>query len=193
MGKRKSVRTKATATRQPTMAPSLHHPPPDVMEEVHAEELTKREQTRKAGLGLTKPQGNIGKASKKKDKRKQKRTNLLQKLQATELIKEKEKKAAQEQGAPLSSVSDLLSALMQRETSNSSERHKADTTARLTTHKKTKIMTSEVEQFKNVLAHPAFQRDPMAAIKEHLSNKVAFMNTSSRQQNRSNKGKGKKK
>jgi hypothetical protein len=33
----------------------------------------------------------------------------------------------------------------------------------------------ELEQFKNVLAHPVFQTDPMAAITEHVKNSVVIL------------------
>eukprot|EP00761_Pharyngomonas_kirbyi_P014352 gb/GECH01014382.1/.p1 GENE.gb/GECH01014382.1/~~gb/GECH01014382.1/.p1 ORF type:complete len:286 (+),score=77.36 gb/GECH01014382.1/:1-858(+) len=41
---------------------------------------------------------------------------------------------------------------------------------KMTSDKKKHIVTSEVNQFKNVLQDPSFQNNPLSAIKEHVSN-----------------------
>jgi len=88
-----------------------------------------------------------------------------------------------EQPLQLSSLSDLLSTLLEKEQTKAKPDNKFTKQARsdlmfalpplsryvllIHIHRK-----KEVEQFKNVVAHPAFKNSPMATIREHLSNKV---------------------
>jgi hypothetical protein len=44
----------------------------------------------------------------------------------------------------------------------------------MTTERRQKIAKQEVEQFKNVLAHPAFKNNALATITEHLTNRFDY-------------------
>lgn len=131
----------------------------------------------KAAVGLSSagPTGIIKK--KKVEKRKEKHEKLVQKLQAAaDLTKKKEvemKQKAQVGTLGMSSLSELLDSLMEKE-----QAMQAQTKNKKMDNKmKQKLAVTELEQFKNVLAHPAFQNDPLAIIKEHLKNKVAAVNS----------------
>jgi len=65
----------------------------------------------------------------------------------------------------------------------------------MTTEKKKEITKVELEQFKNVLSHPAFQSNPVGAITEHLKNSVALMQKKHNEETvkKTNKNKNKKK
>jgi len=117
------------------------------------------------------------KKKNKAEKRKDKHEKLVLKLQAAaELTKKKEKEekqTAQVGTLGMSSLSQLLESLMEKEQAV----HASTKNKKVDTKMKQQMASTELEQFKNVLAHPAFQNDPMGIIKEHLKNKIAAVNS----------------
>eukprot|EP01089_Gocevia_fonbrunei_P009226 TRINITY_DN2128_c0_g1_i1.p1 TRINITY_DN2128_c0_g1~~TRINITY_DN2128_c0_g1_i1.p1 ORF type:complete len:168 (-),score=37.56 TRINITY_DN2128_c0_g1_i1:25-528(-) len=112
----------------------------------------------------TKPQKKIQK--KKKDKRREKKDKLKQKI--TQELQMKSTLAPDT--TPVENLDHLLSKLQKSE-----QTFKAKSQRKITPGAKKQIEKTELVQFKNVLAHPAFQSDPMKAIKEHITNKVAIV------------------
>jgi len=50
-----------------------------------------------------------------------------------------------------------------------------DKKLKLTTHKREQLKKTELEQFKNVLEHPAFKANPLSVITEHVKNSVTLI------------------
>jgi len=71
----------------------------------------------------------------------------------------------------LSSLKDLLDPLLEAQLKDEKQ---SGAPKKLTVHKRKEIEKLESQQFKNVLQHPAFKSNPMAAINEHISNSVAI-------------------
>eukprot|EP01114_Cavostelium_apophysatum_P003426 TRINITY_DN13301_c0_g1_i1.p1 TRINITY_DN13301_c0_g1~~TRINITY_DN13301_c0_g1_i1.p1 ORF type:complete len:223 (+),score=69.65 TRINITY_DN13301_c0_g1_i1:38-706(+) len=112
-----------------------------------------------------------GRGLKKKARLAERRSKFLQNI--NEVIshtdggkKEKEKKPTKQE--TLSSLEDLLSPLLE------SSLAKSANSSHLTREKRKEVDTAERDLFKNVLAHPAFKSNPLAAITEHVTNSVAI-------------------
>jgi len=119
--------------------------------------------------GLLKPTKTI---QRKKLKRKLKHDEFIKKLEGVhkELEKEKTKVTAEGTISNLNSITDILpslSAVLETNAQSKKKKHPI-----LTSKNKNKLLSAELEQFKNVLAHPAFKANPMGAITEHLKNTI---------------------
>lgn len=102
----------------------------------------------------------------KKEKRKEKRKKLLQTLQSQQNEKSNSKKV--KVNLPLESMDSLKASLSDL----NFEIPQTQASGKLTAEKRQKIAKLELQQFHNVLEHPAFAQNPLAAITEHLKNKV---------------------
>jgi len=102
----------------------------------------------------------------KKEKRKEKRNKLLQTLQSQQM--NKRSKSKKPRNLPLESLDSLKASLPDL----NFEIPQIRISGKLTAEKRQKIAKLELQQFHNVLEHPAFAQNPLAAITEHLKNKV---------------------
>ncbi|EFA82269.1 hypothetical protein PPL_04692 [Heterostelium album PN500] len=140
----------------------------------------------------------------KKEKRKQKKEAFLKKLEPfakkSTSTTESNKSTSNENRhnnnnnnnsnkSSLNSSEDLMAALLSELSDDDDDENKPKNmgnsgTSTMTTRKKKKIALKEIEQYKNVLAHPSYQSDPFATLKEHLSNSVQIQNEKMAEQNK---------
>jgi len=116
----------------------------------------------------------------KKDKRKVKREFLMKKLDVIESVKREAKDKKQREKTaivgdlqPLGDTLPTLEWLLKKSSGNSGDKSKPVMKAKgIQKHKKRqKDMLDDINLFKQVLSHPAYQENPLGTISEHLQNK----------------------
>ncbi|XP_068751719.1 ribosome biogenesis protein SLX9 homolog [Montipora capricornis] len=119
----------------------------------------------------------------KKDRRKERHDNFLKKLHAGRKLDEEIKKAKKRAQTPVvGDMQPLLSSLptiptleltkMQKETKNRGELDGRPKGKKLSKKARQALQASEIARFQQVLQHPAYQANPLAAISEHIKNAV---------------------
>ncbi|KAL9959241.1 hypothetical protein ACROYT_G036338 [Oculina patagonica] len=121
----------------------------------------------------------------KKCKRKERHERFLQKLHAGRLVEEKSKKAKERaKTVVVGDMEPLLSALptinipelstRSSKTADNSDGNEKPTRKKSKMSKKARqaLQASEIAHFQQVLKHPAFKANPLAAISEHIKNAV---------------------
>merc|ERR1712137_836283 len=100
----------------------------------------------------------------RKQKKEEKKKHLQEQIEQVEqkkVVKRKKKKPIPE--SFISFAKDIASSLPQNTEENALRNGKK-------AKNKEALVNTEVEQFNNVLEHPVFKADPLAAIREHLTN-----------------------
>ncbi|KAF2069326.1 hypothetical protein CYY_009354 [Polysphondylium violaceum] len=109
----------------------------------------------------------------KKEKRKIKKDQFLQKFNPT-LNLNINKKQMEQDRLDLSKSGDFVSSIdLLKESISIPSKKKAP---KMTNEKKKKISIKESNQFKTVLAHPVYQSNPFTTLQEHLTNSIALQN-----------------
>ncbi len=72
----------------------------------------------------------------------------------------------------ISSFLNFESGKLQAKQAAEQQRLQGEKKKRLTSKKRAKLLTNEVQQLQNVFQHPVFQTSPLSAIQQHLTNKV---------------------
>jgi len=125
----------------------------------------------------------------KKEKRKQKKDQFLQKFNPT-LNLNSNKKPEQDR-LDISKSGDFVSSIdLLKESISLPSKKKAP---KMTNEKKKKISIKESNQFKTVLAHPVYQSNPFSTLQEHLTNSIALQNQKIKEQQDAHKALNRKK
>ncbi|KAM7444087.1 hypothetical protein ABFA07_007268 [Porites harrisoni] len=119
----------------------------------------------------------------KKDRRKERHEQFLKKLHAGRRVEEDSKKAKQRaQTVVVGDMEPLLSALptinipelvrSTKSTDNSGGSEKPKKKNKMRNKARQALQASEIAHFQQVLQHPAYKANPLAAISEHIKNAV---------------------